>query len=626
MSRLYDALRRAAQSDETVNAAADNLTQFAAEEPTADASSPVAADTFDVPSSAAETSFAASEVRSDEGVRPPSRRIERVPAAAAVVAQIQPATAAHGSHTDVPIRDVIRVLTRRWKLVVGVIVAAISIAALYNLRATPFYQARARLVVDPDIPQVVPFRQVTEDTSRFDYFATQLEVLRSRDLARKTLERLRLLSGDATQQSSQINFFLGSLGAAPAKNDAVIGGSRVINVTFTSTDPKLAAQMANGLAQTYVDENLNVRRQGSREASAWLNDRLAELRRQVSAREGALQQYREQKDAVSLDERQNIVVQKLAQLNAAVTAARTERVEKEALYKQLVAIQERGAPVDTFPAIIANNFIQGLKADLAGLQRERAQLAERLGDLHPDMIKVNTAIDAAERRLNAEMAKVIEGVKNDYKAAQARENGLLAALDDQKREVLNLNQKSIGYSALQRDATSTQQVFESVLQRVKETELSGQLQSNNARILDTAEVPQIPVWPRKQLNLAVAALGGLILGIGLVIGLEYLNPRITDVDHVKEAFGLPMLGVAPHVAALKNGMRREDMPLELHEALRSIRTRILLAPSAATSRSFAITSAAASEGKTTLATGLASSLAAAGRKVLLIDADLRRSP
>ena len=410
---------------------------------------------------------------------------------------------------------------------------------------------------------------------------------------------------------------------SPVKSD--MGESRVISVTFRSTDPKFAAQFANGLAQAYVDQNLDMRRQGSLDASAWLNNRLAELRGQVTAREGALQQYREQRDAVSLDDRQNIVVQKLAQLNAAVTTARTDRVDKEALYQQLVAIQQSGAPVDTFPAIISNSFIQGLKADLASLQRERAQLSEQLGNLHPDMIKVNTAIEAAERRLNAEMAKVIEGVKNDYKAAQAKERGLLAALEDQKHEVLNLNQKSIGYTALQRDASSTQQIFESVLQRMKETDLAAQLQSNNARILDAAEVPRGPVWPRPELNLIVAFLGGLFLAMVASIGLEYLNPAISSANDIEEALGLPILGTAPRVSALKRGPLSPDrLPPEFQEAVRNIRTRILLSPIAATARTLAVTSATSGEGKTVLASNLASSLALAGRRVLLIDGDLRR--
>src|SRR4029453_374773 len=275
------------------------------------------------------------------------------------------------------------------------------------------------------------------------------------------------------RQAGQIGEFMGSLSVNPTKTD--FGESRVINLTVRLQDPEMAARLANGHAQAYIDQNLETRRQGAREATQWLNERLDELRGQVNSRQGALQAYREQKDAVSLEDRQNIVVQKLAQLNTAFTTARTERVDKEVLYHQLMAIQESGAPLDTFPPIQGNGFIQGLKAELANHQRERAQLAENLGDLHPDMIKVNTAIEAAERRLNQEIAKVAESIKNDYKTAQAREKGLLAALDLQKQEVLDLNQKSIGYGALQRDAAGTEQVFESVLQKVKETELSGQL-------------------------------------------------------------------------------------------------------------------------------------------------------
>jgi capsular exopolysaccharide synthesis family protein len=627
MTRLYDALRRAAENgDAPASASADDLAQFATEENSAGPASPAGdGDTTDWRTDdafgrAPEVMAARSTGQTSVELQP--NLTAEVPSTLAPTAQ----AAVVRQHTDgeIAISDVVRRLGRRWKLVAAVVVAFLSIAAVYNVRATRFFEARTRVLVDPDSPQVAPFRQLTEDTTRTDYFVTQVEVLHSRDVARKTLEKLHLLGEDARQQASQIDLLLASLTVTPIRSE--MGGSRVINVAITSTDAYSAAQFANGVAQTYVEQNLEARRKGSREATAWLTDRLSELRGQVNTREGALQQYREQKDAVSLDERQNIVVQKLAQLNQAVTAARTERIEKEALYQQLVAIQERGVPVDTFPAIIANSFIQGLKAELASLQRERAQLSEQLGDLHPDMIKVNTAIDAAQRRLNAEMAKVIEGVKNDYIAAQAREKGLLAALDDQKREVLNLNQKAIGYTALQRDASSTQQIFESVLQRVKETELSGQLQSNNVRVLDFAEVPRSAVWPRQQLNLFVALVGGLFLGVALVIGLEYLDPRIAHPDDIKDALGLPMLGVAPRLSALNNGPLTDDkLPPEFHEALRGIRTRILLSPIATSARSIAVTSAMPGEGKTMLASGLAISLAKAGRRVLLIDADMRRA-
>jgi capsular exopolysaccharide synthesis family protein len=164
-----------------------------------------------------------------------------------------------------------------------------------------------------------------------------------------------------------------------------------------------------------------------------------------------------------------------------------------------------------------------------------------------------------------------------------------------------------------------------VLQRLKEAELSAELQSNNARILDVADVPTSPIWPRTQLNLIVGLLGGAFVAVALVIGLEYLNPRIARPDDVGDTLGLPLLGVAPKVAGLKHGHLITDrLPLPFQEALRSIRTRILLSPIGVDTQTLAITSTSSGEGKTVVASGLAISMAMAGRRVLLVDADMRR--
>ncbi len=521
---------------------------------------------------------------------------------------------------DVQLIDVVRVLLSRWKLIAAIAIASLSLAITYNEMATPLYQARARLLIEPDAPQVVPFRPITEDTGRFDYFSTQLEVLRSRSLAKLTLEKLGLLDKDPEQQSFQIGSFLSSVNISPVKS--ATGDSRVVNVTYSSTNPQLAARYANGLAQAYVDQNVDVRRQKSRDASTWLKERLAELRQQVHTSEDALQTYRERKDAVSLDDQQNIVVQKLAQLNAAVTTARTDKVEKETLYQQLIALQQRGDALDTFPPILSNTFIQGLKADLATLQQERGELAQRFGELHPDMIKVETAIAAAEHRLNAEIAKIVGGVRNDFRTAEARERNLLAALETQKQEVLELSQQAIGYGALKRDASSTQQIYESVLQRIKETELSGELQVNNARILDAAQVPGGPVSPQTFVNVIIALFGGGIVAIGLALGVEYFYPRIVKPEDVSDALHLPLLGIAPRFARTHT-RSLDGLPSEFQEALRDIRTRILLSPATATARTLAVTSTTSGEGKTAIASGLAASMAKAGRRVLLVDGDMR---
>ena len=524
---------------------------------------------------------------------------------------------------DVRLLAIMRALQRRRWLIAGVLVACMGSAVAYNALATKVYEARARLLIEPESAQVTLFRPlVPEDQGRVDYFVTQMEVLRSRALARQTLDALQLLSTDPQRQSAQIDAFMGSLTVSPVRT--VSGESRVVSLTFRSPVAATSAQLANRLAKAFVDQNLDVRREGSRQASKWLIERLAELRQQVTVSQQELQKYRERSDAVSLEDPQNIVQQKLAQLNTAVTSARTERVEKQAIYEQLEAARASGVPLDTLPQILSNTFVQGLKSELAGLQRERLQQADRLGPSHPDMVKLDAAIANARQRLDAEMSKVVEGLRNDYVNVRARERGLVAALNEQKQQVLALSQQSIGYAAIQRDAASTQQIFESILQRVKETDLSAELQTNNARILDVAEVPRSPIWPRPQLNLMVALLVGCFGAFGLAIGLEYLNPRIARPDDVSEALGVPLLGTAPKVAGLQEGVRADELPPIFLEALRAIRTRILLSPVTSVARTLAVTSTNPGEGKTMVASSLAVSLAAAGKRVLLIDADMRR--
>jgi capsular exopolysaccharide synthesis family protein len=526
------------------------------------------------------------------------------------------------SGDDVQLIDLLQTLYRRRWLICGVVAAFIATAVAYNTFATRLYEARARLIIEPSSPEVVTFRPVVaEDAQRTEeYFRTQVEILRSRALAQKTLETLGLIKPGVAADQGQVNGFLASLTITPVPQ------SRLVDLGFRSEDRILAARFANAHAAAYVAQNLESLSQPSRDASQWLTERLGELRQQVDSAQSALQQYRENRDAISLEGQQNVVVQKLTQLNAIVTTARTERIAKQALYDQLRSLEQSGAPLDTFPPVASNTFVQGLKTELAALQRQRAQLGEHLGDLHPEMVKIDTSILDAERRLNAEIQKVVSAVRSEFAAAQANERELLNALQQQNQEVLSLNRASIGYGALQRDAESAQQIFESVLQRYKEANLTAELKSNNIRILDAAVVPNTAVWPRASLNLFVALFGGLFVAVGLVFGLEYLNRRVDSPDDIGETLGIPVLGITPRVAGPSRQLEgpENSVPAVFREALRGIRARILLSPSAASVRTFVVTSAMAKEGKTVVASNLAVSLAKAGRRVLLIDGDMRR--
>jgi polysaccharide biosynthesis transport protein len=415
---------------------------------------------------------------------------------------------------EVHLLDYVRVLyKRRWTAVTSFTLIMLAVT-VYTFTVTPIYEAQVRLLIEAENPNVVSFKQVIEEReANADYYQTQYNMLQSRSLARKTLDALNLWShpefshgaarvhegmaqpgaDETAAQSRTIDAFLDGLVVAPIRN------SRLVDVKYRSPDAVLATSIASSLVQSYIQRNLEYRFLASKEASDWLGERLDEQRKHVEAAETALQQYREHNDGISLEDRQNIVVQKLADLNAAVTRAKTDRIQKEALYRQLGAIQagENAAALDTVPAILTNNFIQQQKSDLAQLQTQYAQMSEKLGVKHPELVKMTSAIELAQAKLQAEIAKVAQSMRNEYQTAVAQERGLMAALESQKSTALAMNQNAIQFGVLQREVESNRQLYDSLLQRAKETGVSGELRSSNIRIVDQAEVPSHAISPRK---------------------------------------------------------------------------------------------------------------------------------
>ena len=387
--------------------------------------------------------------------------------------------------------------------------------------------------------------------------------------------------------------------------------------------------MANTLAAQYIDQNLEHKFLATKETSDWLGSQLAVERKKLEASEQALQKYRETGDAVALEDRQNIVVQRLSDLNAAYTQARTDRFEKEALYNQLRSLQTDRTALDTFPAILSNTFIQQLKTQQADLQRQQAQMAERLGEKHPDMIKLSSAIENTEAKLQGELAKVVQSVRNEFLSAQAKERSLAAELESQKAGALALNRKGIEYGVLRREADSNKQMYEALLQRAKETDISGEMKASNIRVVDRAEVPRRPVRPRKAMNLFVGMLGGLVSGIGLALFVDYLDNRVKSPVEIRQYLGLSFLGIVPAVreekgAAARSPLISEAVVQNFAEAFREIRTSVMFSSADEGSRSVLVTSTQPSEGKSVVAANLAVSLAQAGLRVLLVDADMRK--
>jgi capsular exopolysaccharide synthesis family protein len=297
------------------------------------------------------------------------------------------------------------------------------------------------------------------------------------------------------------------------------------------------------------------------------------------------------------------------------------------MHRQLVDVQHDPAALDTFPAILSNAYIQQQKAELAGLQRRQVQLAEKFGEKHPAMIEGLSSIQNAQRKLDAEVAKIVQAMKTEYQAAVAQEQSMTAALDAQKAEALAMNRKAIDYGVIQRDVESGTQIYQTLLQRAKETGVSGELRTSNIRVVDSAEVPADPVSPRRTLSILAGLCGGAIFGLGLAFLFEYLDNRVKTPEEVERELGIPSLGLIPMTAGAPgkaNPLISDGAAPNFSEAFRALRTNILFSAADGGPRSVVVTSTGPSEGKTMVAGNVAIGLAQTGQKVLLVDADMRR--
>jgi capsular exopolysaccharide synthesis family protein len=427
---------------------------------------------------------------------------------------------------------------------------------------------------------------------------------------------------ESAQQASVIDNFLNRLTIAPIRN------SRLVDIKFQLTDREVAASIANALAKAYIDQNLEFKGLASKEATDWLTTQLEQQRKQVEDSEAKLQRYRVQTEAVSTNQRENLGIQKLAELNSALTRAKTERIQREAAFRQIQAVQDDYAALSSWPTVLANANVQSAKAELTQLQRQESQLSGTLGERHPEMVKLRSALATAEARLKTEIQKVVTAAENDAISARAIEDSYVQAVELQKREGLAMRGKEAEFAALERNAFSDRQIFESLLQRTKETGVTGEVPSNNIRIIDEADIPRTPVSPRKGRNMLIAFLTGSFMAIGMALFAEYLDKGIKTPDQIKQQLGLACLGMVPVAVRDESGeaqlVSSETVSRHFKEAFRTVRTNLLFVSDDEQQRTVLVTSTGPNEGKTIIASNLAVALAQARQRVLLIDADMRR--
>jgi capsular exopolysaccharide synthesis family protein len=561
---------------------------------------------------------------------------------------------------ELQLQDCLQIARRQRVLGSAIVLGTLALAILYAFTATPVFEARAKLLIEPEIPRVVTFSDViAHEGPRPEYYETQYQVLRSRSLAMRTLDRLGLWtdaelggSSKATKPVATASTTGSSSRAAVSEASAARGDqperdaesqiidrflarlvvspqptSRIVEIAWRSADATRAAIVVNALADTYILQNLEQRSSSSNDASGWLQQRLDEQRERVKASELALQRYREKNNVLTLPQGDDIDIQKLSELSGALTRARTDRIRKEALYQQLRSIQEQRIGLDAVADVLANPYVQQLKSELADLERQQAQAAERLGSEHPTMLTLQAGIRAAQSKLERELAKMVDSAHNEVIAAEAQEQALDQAVRAQKGEALKDSRKAIELDVLQRNLATDRNLLEVLLQRVKETDLSRELKASNIRVLDRAEVPMSPIWPRKGLVLALGLFVGCLMSVTGMFGVEYFDDRVRSAADVRTRLGLQPLGLVPKLLPADVGspgqLLTDGTATPLGESFRFVRANTLSTSDAHGSRQFVVTSAGAGEGKTVVASNLAAALSQAGERVLLVDADMR---
>ena len=553
--------------------------------------------------------------------------------------------------------DYLLILRKHQWLILSFMLSVVTIVAIATFRMQPVYVATARIEIDRENSNILPFQSADSYDVMMDsdnYIETQAKILTSESLALMTIrdnglsERPEfsapggiseaMATGTLANQKRppELGAFLGSLSVRRVPN------SRLMDVSFESTDPQLAARIVNAHLEAYVKRNFQSQFDSTKRATAWLQVQLADLKTKVQNSEDARIAYERQNQIWTLDDKQSITTQRFADANRELTLAQSERMRKQSIYEFA-----KSGDLSAVPQIQSNGTLTDLQKKRNEMQSEYGDALAQFGPNFPKVQRLREQVKEVDNNIEKEKQNIIDTLESEYREAASRETLLAKALEEQKAAVNEMAGKMVEYNILKREAEANKILYDGLLTKLREAGV--QAGTEVVRIFEwwtRRWCRPTPARPAKTRNVALAFLVGLVGGIGLALMREYLDNTVKTPDDIETLARLPSLAVVPQFESSKkngNGKRQKLLGLssnghdkrmelvaehlpksQMSEAFRALRTSLLLSRAEHPPQVILVTSALPREGKTTAATNLAVTLAQLGDKTVIVDADLRK--
>ncbi|MDJ0950967.1 MAG: polysaccharide biosynthesis tyrosine autokinase [Alphaproteobacteria bacterium] len=568
------------------------------------------------------------------------------------------------SGSEIDLREILRKLWRRRRIIIGTVTLLTALSVLVSFQLTPLYKATALVMLEPRESQVIEIDSVLSGLPPgLETMNSEIQVIKSRRLAGRVVDALKLDQdpefNGALREKTILSLVVGWIRAQkrsllPPDEEGVTTSSekaspeemaririvsnllavvsvlpkeqsRVIEVSVDSENAVKAARIANKLVDEYLVDQLEAKFEATKRANDWLQGRLTELRKGVVVTDRAVEEFRRQSGLVKGKDDVNLAAAQISELSSQLVIAGAKRAESEARLQQIEDLMKRGG-AESAADVLQSRLIQALRQRESEVLGRAAELSVEYGPKHPRMIAVRTEINDLRAKIAAEVTKIVEGLRNEVDVALAREASLRKSLEQLEQRVGELNAKDVQLRALERESEANRTLMETFLARFKETSAQQDIQAPDARIISAADVPTEPDFPRKKLIIGAALILSTLLGVALVFLVEQLDAGFRSMEQIETLSGYPALGLIPQIKSKTDPIQYVlDEPSSAYaESLRNLQVGLTLSDVDRPPKIVLLTSSGAEEGKTTVSLSLARLLARSGKKVVIIDCDLRK--